>query len=138
MTTRFKGANTRDVEVSATDPMPVKGQTLGVDGSTAASSTNSVPVRDYSATSLSATAVSVTTATGPATLLCNARTTRKSLQIINNSTTVVYVGPSSVTPLTGAVLAGAVGAILNVDVRAAVYAVVGAGTADVRVLDIFE
>lgn len=115
------------------DALPVT--LLGLDANAAASSTNSVPVQEYASTSSSATAVSVATT---ATLLCNARTTRTGLQIINNSTTVVYIGSSAVTTATGAVLAGAVGAVLNVPVRSALYAIVASGTADVRVLDIFE
>lgn len=125
--------------VSVATPLPVSSVAVGVDGATAATGANPVPVRTYGASNVATGVASGASTIGTsATLICNARPTRTFVRIINNGTTAVYIGPSNVATTTGAVLPGVVGAYLDMPVRSALYGIVASGTADIRQQDFYD
>ena len=81
-----------------------------------------------------ATAVTVgTTATAlPATPLSG----RYAVSIVNNSTSTVYLGGSDVTAASGYALYKYDSMDIDLDDETIIYAIVSAGTADVRVLEV--
>ena len=71
-----------------------------------------------------------------ATEILAARSTRTGLLIVNNSAKTVYIGGDAVTTLTGIpVVAG--GSYENQDWVGALYGIVSAGTANVRVEEFY-
>jgi hypothetical protein len=108
------------VPVSVANPLP----TAGVSGATA------TPVVGLGVANI---ATGQATVANTATLIVAARTGasgtgRKSVTIVNGSTTPVYVGASGVTTSTGILLPGTTGASLTLDTQAALYGIVASST----------
>lgn len=77
-------------------------------------------------------------ATAGGTLICSATSTRRRLTIINHGTTAVYIGLTGVTTATGALLPGAVGANLTINVNVPVYGITASGTATVSFIEEYD
>lgn len=72
-----------------------------------------------------------------ATEIVAARAGRKSVTIVNESTTVVRLGASDVTTSTGLYLAGTAGASITIVGGAAVYGIVGSSTEAVSYVEVY-
>jgi hypothetical protein len=118
----WDAANSELVDFNAVSPVKVDQTTRGT--------TNAVV--PLSAQTIASAQVSVGTT---ATSISAARTGRRSITIINEGTTVVRLGASGVTTSTGAYLAGVAGASITLETEAAVYGIVGSGTAAVSVIE---
>jgi len=66
-----------------------------------------------------------------ATQIVASRATRRSVTIVNLSTTDMYIGASGVTTSTGQLLLGVKGAAITMEVVGAVYGIVATGTPSV-------
>lgn len=66
-----------------------------------------------------------------ATQIVSSRSTRRSITIINLSTTDMYIGGSGVTTSTGQLLLGVKGAAITMEVVGAIYGIVATGTPSV-------
>jgi hypothetical protein len=72
-----------------------------------------------------------------ATLIVAARAGRKEATIVNNSTTAVFLGASSVTPSSGLLLAGVVGEGITITGGAAIYGITATGSETVSYLEVY-
>ena len=72
-----------------------------------------------------------------ATMIVAARTGRKEVTIVNNSTTAVYLGVSSVTSSSGLLLAGVVGEGITITGGAAIYGATATGSETVSYLEVY-
>jgi hypothetical protein len=77
------------------------------------------------------------TVASTATQIVAARAGRKEVTIVNNATTVVYLGGSSVTSTTGLMLAGATGEGITISGGAAIYGIVATGSESVSFLEVY-
>jgi hypothetical protein len=75
--------------------------------------------------------------TSSATLIVAARPGRKEVTIVNNSTTMLYLGGSGVTTTTGLLLAGVTGEGVTISGGAAIYGVVASGSEPVSFLEVY-
>lgn len=66
-----------------------------------------------------------------ATQIVSSRSTRRSITIVNLSTTDMYIGGSGVTTSTGQLLLGTKGAAITMEVVGAIYGIVATGTPSV-------
>lgn len=66
-----------------------------------------------------------------ATQIVSSRSTRRSITIVNLSTTDMYIGNSGVTTSTGQLLLGVKGTAITLEVVGAVYGIVATGTPSV-------
>ena len=76
-------------------------------------------------------------ASGTATQLVAANSSRSGLQIINTGTTDVYLGESGVTTSTGHLLTGTKGASVSFTTTQAVYGINSGGSQTVTILETF-
>ena len=72
-----------------------------------------------------------------ATQIVPARSGRKEVTIVNNSTIMVYLGGSGVTTSTGLLLAGVAGQGITITGGAAVYGIVASGSEPVSFLEVY-
>ena len=95
-----------------------------------------VSVANYpGADNIATNQVSITSA---ATAIVAARSTRRSVLIINHGTTDVYIGGASVTTSTGILLAGTEGAAIGIGTTAAVYGIVASGSQTVSYIEVYD
>lgn len=83
-------------------------------------------------------ATSAVTVTSSITQIVAARATRRSLLIIMNGTTQIFIGGAAVTTATGIPLVGIVGAYWSFNTVAAVSGRTASGTADIRVYEEYD
>jgi hypothetical protein len=114
------------------------GQTVGVyrlpGGSTNIPATG---VQTIPPANLAPFQTTVTTATGPATLLAAARAKRQFVTVINSGTTAVYLGGASVTASTGVMLPGVAGASITIAFTGDLYAVAATGSQAVTGYEVY-
>jgi hypothetical protein len=77
------------------------------------------------------------TVTGTATQLVAANASRSGFQVVNTSTTDVYLGESNVTTSTGHLLAGTKGASIGFATTQAVYGITSGASEVVTILETF-
>ena len=95
-----------------------------------------VSVANYpGADNIATNQVSITSA---ATAIVAARSTRRSVLIINHGTTDVYIGGAAVTTSTGILLAGTEGAAIGIGTTAAVYGIVASGSQTVSYIEVYD
>jgi len=95
---------------------------------------NVLGVKEVGSSNWATTQVSVTNA---ATQLVAARAGRQGVVVTNLGTTPVYLGGSGVTTATGAFLPGVAGASKTIPAATAVYGIVGTGTQNVSVEELY-
>jgi hypothetical protein len=105
---------------------------LDIGGATISQS-NPVPTTE----TYSSIATGQVTVASTATQIVAARAGRKEVTIVNNATTVVYLGGSSVTSTTGLMLAGATGEGITISGGAAIYGIVATGSESVSFLEVY-
>jgi hypothetical protein len=71
------------------------------------------------------------------TLVCAARTGRRSVTVEQLGTTAVYIGATGVTSATGALLPGVAGSSITLSVTGAIYGIAASGTQAVAVIELF-
>ena len=95
-----------------------------------------VSVANYpGADNIATNQVSITSA---ATAIVAARSTRRSVLIINHGTTDVYIGGAAVTTSTGILLAGTEGAAIGIGTTAAVYGIVVSSSQTVSYIESYD
>jgi hypothetical protein len=94
-------------------------------------------VAEGGAANLATGQVSVDTTAGGKQIAA-ARSTRRTITVVNHGTTDVYVGSSGVSTSTGVLLLGTKGAAVTLCTTAAVYGIVGSGTQTISYFEEYD
>lgn len=106
----------------------------GANGTSAATSANPAPTRDYGFANIATNQVSVALT---ATQIVPARSGRGNITITNTGTNPVYIGVTGVTPATGHLIPGVVGASFSFPTQSAVFGIATGTAQTVTYLETF-